>query len=345
MTKLAKLSLMVFLALALILGIQIAPAPAKPIVLKYATMNPPTSWHHTEFYVPWAEKVKNATEGRVTVKIYPSSTLGKPPSFFDLVKTGIADIALGVQAINAGQFPLSQITSLPFLQIPSGKAGAAILWRLYEKYPAIQKEYEGIKFLHAGFTSPCFFMTTKKPIRNLEDVKGVKLRAPGGRQAEAFELVGANPVAMHIAELYMAIEKGVIDGLATTWEPVKGQLPVDKLRYATVTNLWAIPFWIGINPNSWARISPRDQEAMMKCCAGLAGSEYHGWAFGAAKETAIEIMNKEGWKIFQFPESDYRKWAAMCKPIHEKYINSLEAKGLPARAIYNDILKMIKEYK
>ncbi|MFH1489851.1 MAG: hypothetical protein ABII06_13195, partial [Pseudomonadota bacterium] len=64
--------------------------------------------------------------------------------------------------------------------------------------------------------------------------------------------------------------------------------------------------------------------------------------FGAAKETALEIIKKNGWEVFQFPDSDYKKWAAMSKPIHEKYIQSLEAKGLPARAIYNDILQMLK---
>ena len=127
MKKILRVSLMITLVVALVLGMQVNPTPAKPLVLKYATMNPPTSWHHTDFYVPWAEKVKNATEGRVIVKIYPSATLGKPHAFFDLVKTGIADIALGVQAINAGQFPLTEITSLPFLGIPSGKVGAAIV--------------------------------------------------------------------------------------------------------------------------------------------------------------------------------------------------------------------------
>lgn len=343
MKKLLRQSLMVTLVAALILAAQTFPTQAEPIVLKYATMNPPASWHHLEFYVPWAEGVKKVTEGRVEVKIYPSQTLGKAPSFFDLVKTGIADIALGVQAINPGQFPLSEITALPFLQIPSAETGARIMWRLYEKYPAVQKEYEGIKFLHAGFTSPFLLMTTKKRVRTLEDLKGVKIRAPGGRQAEAFELVGANPVALHIAELYMALEKGVIDGVATTWEPIIKQLPVDKLRYATECNLWAIPFWIGVNPASWDRISPKDQEAIMKNFGGLAGSEYHGRRFGAAKETALEIMNEHGWEIFKLPEGDYDKWVSMSKPIHEKYINSLEAKGLPAREVYNDVLKMIDE--
>jgi len=75
------------------------------------------------------------------------------------------------------------------------------------------------------------------------------------------------------------------------------------------------------------------------------GRVFHGWAFGSAKETAIEIIKEAGWEIFEFPESDYEKWAAMSQPIHEKYINSLEAKGLPAREIYNDILRMIKEAK
>lgn len=125
-------------------------------------MNAPTSWHHTEFYVKWAKKVEKLTEGRVKIKIFPAQTLGKAPSFFDLVKTGVADIALGVNTYNPGQFPLTQMMSLPLLPIPNARTGAASLWELYEKYPEMQKEYEGTKFLHFGCTSPFMLATSKK---------------------------------------------------------------------------------------------------------------------------------------------------------------------------------------
>jgi TRAP-type C4-dicarboxylate transport system substrate-binding protein len=63
---------------------------AKPLELKYATMNPTTAWVNPNGYLPWAEKVKEVTNGRVTAKIYPAQTLGKAPEFFDLVKSGVA---------------------------------------------------------------------------------------------------------------------------------------------------------------------------------------------------------------------------------------------------------------
>src|SRR3990172_25789 len=180
---------------------------AESIELRYASMNPVAAWIHDHSYLPFAEKVKTVTNGRVTVRIHPHQTLGKAADFFNMVKTGIADIALCVQSFNPGQFPLTEIMDLPFLPVPSAEAGGLVRWELFEKFPEIRKEYAGTKLLHVASTDPYFIITTQKPIRRLEDMKGLKLRVPGGRPADALKLMGAVPVLIPMPELYMALDK------------------------------------------------------------------------------------------------------------------------------------------
>ncbi len=345
MKRILLFTLMILLVGGLTIGEYIDPEPAQAVELKYASMNPTTAWIHPNSYVPWAEKVKEATNGRVTVKIYPAQTLGKAPAFFDLVKSGIADIALGVQVFNPGQFPLTDIMSLPFMDIPNAAVGSRVLWELYEKFPEIQKEYAGIKLLHFVSTDPYFIVTTKKQIRTLEDMKGVKLRVPGGRAADAIKALGAVPVAIRMPELYVAIEKGVIDGAPIPGEPLLGQLPVDKLKYAIMdVKLWTVPFWVGMNERTWDRLSKADQEAIMSV-SGLEGSIWFGkTCFDDSKIAAMKVIKEKNIKVTRVSPQERERWVELAKPIHKKYIADLEAKGLPARKVYEEANRLLKKY-
>ncbi len=326
--------------MAVLIGI--STASAKTITLKYATMNAPTSWHHTEFYVKWAEKVEQLTEGRVKVKIFPAQTLGKAPSFFDLVKTGVADMALGVTAYNNGQFPLTEMISLPLLPISNASAAAATLWELYEKYPEMQKEYEGTTLLHFGNTSPAMVINNKKPVHNLDDLKGIQLRVAGTRAADAMTRLGAVPVSISISELYVAIEKGVVDGVTTVWEAFS-QIPVEKLQYITEVPLYTNQFWIAANTNSWNKISKADQELIMAKCCGMAGSLMEANVFDSAEGPARELA--KDWTYDKLDPAELEKWKALTQPIHEEYIAELEKRGLPARAFYNDMIEILTRYE
>lgn len=332
---------LVGLFIAMTLFISVIPVSAKTVTLKYATMNAPTSWHHTEFYVKWAEKVEKLTEGRVKIKIFPAQTLGKAPSFFDLVKTGIADMALGVNAYNPGQFPLTQMMSLPLLPLPSASVASATLWELYEKYPEMRKEYEGTKFLHFGSTSPFMVITSKKAVHSLEDMQGQQLRVSGSRASDAVTRLGAVPVAINIAELYVAIEKGVVDGVTSVWEAFS-QMPVDRLKYITDVPLYVVPFWIAVNPKSWEKISKKDQDIITKECAGMAGSLMEANVFDNA-ETAARELTKD-WEYYSLDDKELARWKELTKPVHEEYIAELEKRGLPARAFYNDMLTILQRY-
>jgi TRAP-type C4-dicarboxylate transport system substrate-binding protein len=141
-----------------------AAGPAQEIKLTLADQNSPTGWGPAHALYPWIKQVEEATKGRVKIEVFPSQNLIKGIDMWKGVSSGIADIGWCVQGYWPEQTPLSDVMSLPFLPIKTAEHGSEVLWKLYEKYPSIQKEYGAIQPLVLHTTSPNFLITSKKQV-------------------------------------------------------------------------------------------------------------------------------------------------------------------------------------
>ena len=99
-------------------------------VLRFSNWLPPTHPITTQILQPWAANIEKATEGRVKVQFLPA--LGRPPAHFDLVRDGVADMALSVHAYTADRFPSAYGVTLPGYADDAESASVAY-WRTYEK--------------------------------------------------------------------------------------------------------------------------------------------------------------------------------------------------------------------
>ena len=116
-----------------------APAPAQEIKLTLADQNSPQGWGPSHALTPWIKQVEEAGKGRIKIEVFPSQTLIKGIDMWKGISSGIADIGWCVQGYWPEQTPLSDVMSLPFMPITSAEKGSEVLWKLYEKYPSIQK--------------------------------------------------------------------------------------------------------------------------------------------------------------------------------------------------------------
>src|SRR5215468_9653376 len=157
-----------------------SPAPAQEIKLTLADQNSPTGWGPAHALYPWVKQVEEATKGRVKLEVFPSQTLIKGIDMWKGIRTGIADIGWCVHGYWPEQTPLSDVMSLPFLPLTSAEKGSEVLWKLYEKFLSIQKEYGEIQPIVLHTTSPNFLLSNKKQVKTLEDFKGLKVRVLGG---------------------------------------------------------------------------------------------------------------------------------------------------------------------
>lgn len=360
MKKVFVVSTLILLASSLIFSSSVIAAPEKPIEFRLAHNSSPMSSASRNFIVPWTKKVNEVTNGRVKITVYPSQTLCKVKETIDATKTGITDMAWVI----VGMFPrfrLSSVTSLPFLNLPSGTVdgrtlgpgaiNSHILQELYEKFPEIQDEWKqaGVKplMLHTG--GPSFLFMSKKPVSNRADLKGMKIRELAGPAIDLWKTLGAVPVVMPMPPVYEALEKGIIDGAALDWGGTMGFRIYEVAKYRTDITISLGRFALIINNEKWNSLSPDIQEAIMGI-SGIKGAEFAGEGLvGARLSKAVhDKAGKAGRKIeeISLDSGELNNWKDVAaKPLWDKWVADMESKGLPGQKILDETLNLLKKYK
>ena len=159
------------------------PAPAvlaqgAPIELKLHSFVPPTHVIWTDVITPWAQEVAKRSDNQLTVKLYPAMQLGgKPPELYRQAVQGIADIIFSLPGYTSADFPMMALTELPGTAT-SADDGTKKLWANFDKFLA--RDFKGTKVLMLWNSDSASLMSKAKPIKSIEDMKGMKIRTPVG---------------------------------------------------------------------------------------------------------------------------------------------------------------------
>jgi len=160
-----------------------------PVTLKFGFPAPPTSFVLTEATAPWAKDVEAATKGAVKVQFFPGGSVGNFNNILDRTLNQVVDLSFGIFGPYSDQFPRTQVTSLPFEVGTSTTETAVVLWRLYQK-GVIAPEYAQIKVLTL-FNFPSSALHTKKPVKTMDDMKGLKISVTNRTAGQVAEVLGA----------------------------------------------------------------------------------------------------------------------------------------------------------
>ena len=310
--------------------------------LKYAHYNPSTSSIHKLGHVNFAKLIEEKTNGKVKIEMYPAATLGKAGDQYDMVTSGIADIAWGFTGFSPGRFPMTDVVTLPLLGIDTAKMGTNILWDLYANTDFLKKEYPGVKVLalHTHDGSP---ISSKKPITSIKDMAGLKIRTPGGPPLAMAQALGASPMAIPAPDIYQAAEKGVINAVVISWEGqdmlniqevYKNMLDVDYF-----VGVW----WIVINQKTWDSL-PADVQKGLEEASGEARKIFSN-VYDGSKKSFMEKFEKSGVTIRQLSPEEKSRWGEKAKGVWEKWAEDMEAKNQPGKAVLAETLKLVEKYK
>lgn len=191
------------------------PVFAQTITLTYANCPPAPTFPCVQME-RWAKEVRDRTKGKVDVKTFPGSTLLGAKNMFEGAVKGVADIGCLATAYQPGRFLFCEVMDLPFL-FPSGEMASVVMWDLYEKFHP--EAFKDVKVLTL-FTCPPANIMSQKPVNNLEDLDGLKLRAAGSG-VDIMKLLGAAPEGMPMSAVPEALQKGVVQGLVSSLEVLK----------------------------------------------------------------------------------------------------------------------------
>ena len=230
-------------------------------VWRFSRWVPPTHPLVTQVFEPWAKMVEQATHG--DVKIQFVSALGNPPSHFDLVKDGVADVGMSVNSYTANRFVLSQGMELPFLA-PNATSACIAYWKTYEKYFAKANEYKGVHLLGIWVHGPGQIFTREKKIDTLKDLDHLKMRVPGGVVNEIAKRLDTVPVFAPASQAYNVLSKGVADGIFFPTESIYNFKlgPVIKQGLEIPGGLYRLAMYIVVNQAKWDALPEKDRKAI-----------------------------------------------------------------------------------
>lgn len=319
-------------ALLIALG---STASAQTVELKLAHFLPTANGMHSGFLEPWARGLETCSEGAVAVEIFPGGTqLGNPGRLYDAVQSGAVDIAHGLSGIPNGRFERTRIAELPFLFETGGQATRAI-WSIFPDH--LEQEFPGVKMLAIHAHNPGGIHTTDTPVRDIDDLAGLRLRFPTAAASATIAALGGAPVGLPPGGVYENAEKGVIDGAVFTWDTMTGFNLAEVMNYHLDAQMYVTTFWFGINQDTYDSLPGIAQTCVDNSSGDALVSQFGDW-WNAWDEAGYNRVVDEGHEIAVLTDAQRAEWKAALDPMIDTYLAELESRGIDdARAIYEEL--------
>ena len=281
----------------------------------------------------WIKTIEEQSGGKVKINPYYANSLSPAQNAYDSTVKGLADITEGIQINNPGKFPLSGVVTLSEIGRLYGYP-SVVFWELHKKLPALQDEYKDVKVLSLYVSAPEVIMTSKKPLQMLEDTKGVKIHVNGETKVLMAKELGVSPVSMPYGDVYMAGEKGVINGGVWPAELLQSRKFAEFIEYVNQDTLSYTAFYLIMNKDRWNSL-PKDIQKIFENASGKNLAELMDKAQHKFNQEALEWAAKEhSVKIVKFTDDETKKWEAAVKPAITNWIEDMQEKGLPGKEAY-----------
>ena len=291
----------------------------------------------------WADSVEEASDGRIEIQRFPAMQLGgSPPQLIDQVIDGVVDIVWTLPGSTPGRFPRAEVFELPFM-MTDAEATSRAYWQLAEE-TMMDADFADVHVLGLWVHGPGL-IHSKEPVTSMEDLNGMKLRAPTRMTNRLLGELGATPVGMPVPAVPEALSKGVIDGAVIPWE-VTGALRVQEMVENHTgfgdTPLYTAAFILAMNKASYDAL-PDDLKAVIDQNSGIEFSAFAGAQMvrddGPAREVAVERGNN----IVELSAEEIERWRTQSAGIVDEWVAEMDGKGIDGAALVERARALIAE--
>jgi tripartite ATP-independent transporter DctP family solute receptor len=294
------------------------PAMAQAKTVFKATDVHPLGYPTVEAVVRMGKKLEQATNGRLSIQMFPSMQLGGEKEMIEQAQVG----ALAIARISVGPMgpivPELNVFNLPFMfrdtahmeKVIDGPIGDEMLKKLSEHPTA---NLIGLCWMNAGTRN---VYNSKRPIRSMADLKGLKIRMMGNPVfVDTMNALGGNGVAMGFDQLINALQTGVVDGAENNYPSYASGQHYRYAKYYSLTEHLMIPEILVFSKKVWEGLSPEDRALLTKVAKEAQQEERKLWyemeekSIKQIKDAGVEIVKVEDKKAFQ----------DAVQPVWEKY--------------------------
>lgn len=275
----------------------------------------------------FAELVSAKTNGEVTVRIYPNSTIGNDRDMAEGLQMGSVDFAL-IAGVLGNFEPSLQIMEMPYLfnneehlrKVIYGPVGDDLLARLLKS-----SNIRGLSFWERGPRQ----LTTNKPVNSLQDIRGLKIRVPEiPPMVSAWKAMGANPTPMAWGEVYTGLQQNVIEAQENPVPYIHAGKIYEVQKYLAMTNHKYEYVILAMSNKTWEKLTPEQQKAVKEAAAEATKYENQ-----LVKDKADELFKDLQAKGMNVTRPDTAEWAKAAKTTHKEFA---EKYGMD---IYNKIIE------
>ena len=283
----------------------IKPARAAQYELKWG-VDVPQEHPITVRSVQAFARIKAATNGQVSVKTFPASTLGSDPGMLSQLRSGALELLAFPGAFLNELVPLASIENLAYafpnrdavFQAMDGELGALIRAAIVDK-----GIYVFDKIMENGYRE---ITTSTKPIRNAGDLAGLKIRvSPGKIRIDTFQSLGASPTPIALSELYTSLQTHIVDAQENPLILINQQKFYEVQKYVSLSDhIWS-GYWTLANKDVWGRLPTNIQ--------GMFNRELSRAAMEARRdnlllnESVADQLRRRGMKFNDVDKNSFRQ--------------------------------------
>ena len=321
-----KKALMMLVAVAFFVGVSCFGVGAAEVIKLKAANYLPTTHKMSLLTEKFCQEIKKRTNGRVDITYYPGGTLLSPVKMFNGITSDIADIGVSHIQYTRGRFPVTEVFDLP-LGFQNGWVDSHTSNDFYNKFkPA---EWDSVHVLYIDTCGPLVLETIAKPVRTLEDLKGLKIRGVG-QLTDTLKALGAVPIPMEMPDVYDALRRAVLDGVMVDLSTLKYWKFAEVVKYVTTTSQigTGITFYCVMNKEKWNSLPPDIQKIFNEVSAQILDEQGRLW-----NEMDIEgrdFFKEKGGQLITLSDAEAPKWIKAVEPTIAEYKKRVTSEGFKA---------------
>ena len=270
----------------------------------------------------FAEIVKEKSDGKITVKLYPGGVLGGDVAMLSSLQGGTVEMTMMGSGLLVSMIPEYVLFDLPFLfngpqeadAVLDGPVGTALMAKL----PA--NGLVGMAYWEHGFRS---LTNNRHPVAKWEDVDGLKIRViQAPLYIDIFNTMNGNAVPMPLPELYTALETGTVDGQENPLVSIKSSSFYEVQKYLSTTRHVYNPIIVLFSKQAWDQYTPDEQQLLLDAANEV--RPYQRQVSRDLEANVLESLKEEGMEVTEVSEAERARMREKLKPVTDKYAGQVD---------------------
>ena len=316
------------------------------VTLKFHTFMAPQSNVWLSMHKPWMEKGEKDSGGRIKFEAYPAMQLGGTPvQLYDQARDGVVDVVWTLPGNTAGRFPRVEVFELPFI-MTNAEATSKAYWEYVQTLAP--DEFKDTQVIALQVHGPGVIHTTEKAVKTVNDMRGLKMRAPTRQVTKLMGALGATPVGMPLPQIPDALSKGTIQGCVIPWEVVPSVKVHELTKHHAEFDpaggsLYTTTFVMAMNKAKYNSLPP-DLKKVIDANSGLQTSGWLGKVQQGGDVAGRKAAVDRGNSIFTVSAADAQEFRRRSRQIEVEWVEDMNKRGFDGRKLLEGARSLIDKH-